>query len=832
MKKENLVIKKPELVAPGGDKESLKLAVEQGADAVYLGLKEFNARRQAENFSLSELEKAVDFAHLRGVKVYLAFNTLVFPSEAKKALDLLLAGWNSGVDAVLIQDWGLLNLISLQYPEIKVHLSTQADIHNFYQIKLVEKFPSVKRVVLAREVSLEDIKNLKKQTRLEFEVFVHGALCCSYSGLCLFSSLVGGRSGNRGLCAQPCRLPYELLPPFEDSLERKSRHYLSLKDLAAISLLPELIEAGVEAFKIEGRLKSAYYVGVVTGIYRQAIDRYFKNPEGYRVSLEELSWLEEAYSRGFTEGHFLNRQGKELVSFSRPSHRGIFLGRVKHFNPITGELIASFKKPLGIGDEVEVWVKGGRKVKEKIKNLFVGEEKKERLDSGEGRIILNGPRHLISPGDRLFKVRSARESKIVELVRERRPRRVNYLEGEVSLIIGDYPELKVYFEGKEFVFQGKVKVEKGEKSFLTEEKVKQKLEAFGTLPFSFSDLRVKMSSQAYLSLSELTSLRKEAEEKLKDYVLNKYRRSPLVAKELFLKGGRGFEVWKGKEKEKQSKVTARVRDLSQARAALSTEVDRVAFEVSLWKGSWQSELTQIFALKPKKELGIVLPPVVEEKERVFWLELVEKLRPFQPFLISGEAGLASYFLDKGFPVFLDYSFNLANPYFPFEKLGLAENLKKNLKGIIPSLELNLEELKKLNDSLFFPLELPVYGWPRVMVSKNCLFKALEGDCRKQCRKRSYSLKDRKGYEFPLEYDLFCRLNLYNSRCFFLLPLLDNFWEVGISCFQLWFLREEAKEVKKICSLAVKNLTRLKKGLPLEEKYPGSYTTGHYFRKVY
>lgn len=825
LKEGKSIPKKPELVAPAGDKESLKVAVEQGADAVYLGLKEFNARRQAENFSLSELKKAVDFAHLRGVKVYLAFNTLVFPSEFEKALELLLAGWNCGVDAVLLQDWGLLGWLSSHYPGVRVHLSTQANIHNLFQLKVAEKFPTLRRIVLARELSLEEIRELKKQVKIEFEVFVHGALCSSYSGLCLFSSLVGGRSGNRGLCAQPCRLPYELVFQSSGLPALKAKHYLSLKDLAAISLLPELIEAGVEAFKIEGRLKSPYYVGVVTGIYRQAIDRYFESSGKYKVSLEELNWLEEAYSRGFTEGYLLGQQGKELVSLSRPSHRGVFLGRVKHLNPITGELVANFKKPLRVGDEVEIWVKGGRKVREKVGSLVVGGEEKKSLDAGEAKIFVFGERHLISAGDRIFKVKSARESEITELAREKRPKRVSYLTGEVSLISGAYPELKVFFEGKEFVFKGRSKVKKGEKSFLTEEKVKHKLNAFGALPFSFSDLTIKLSPQAYLSLSELGGLRKAAEEKLKSYILSRYQRYPLEIREL---PGRKVRRFEPGGKRERPVLTARVRNFYQAQAAFETKIDRVALEISLWQGNWQSDVVQLFKAHPEREIGIILPPLAGNKEQSFWLNLVESLKSFHPFLICGEIGLASYFLESGYPVFLDYHLNISNEYFPFEKLSSD----KNIKGVVPSLELNLDELKKLSHSIHFPLELVVYGWPRVMISKNCLFRASDGSCKGQCRERSYGLRDRKGYEFPLEYDLFCRLNLYNSRSFFLLSFLDAFQEAGICRFQFLFLREGAQEVKRVCLLAAKNVARLKRGLQSEKKNSELFTTGHYFRKVY
>ncbi len=827
MKSGKFLEKKPELVAPAGDRESLKIAVEQGADAVYLGLKEFNARRQARNFSLSELKEAVEFAHLRGAKIYLAFNTLLFPSEIEKALKLLIAAWNTGIDAVLLQDWGLINLVASFYPGIRIHLSTQVDIHNLLQLELLKKITPIKRVVLARELSLDEIKKFKKSTDLEFEVFIHGALCCSYSGLCLFSSLVGGRSGNRGLCAQPCRLPYKLISKENKGSiplqVRESKHYLSLKDLATVSLLPQLIEAGVEAFKIEGRLKSSYYVGVVTGVYRRAIDRYLENPEEYQVTAEEINWLEEAYSRGFTEGHLFSLKGRKLLSLTRPSHRGVFLGRVKHINHLTGELIINLRKPLQIGDEVEVWVKGGKKVKQKVTRMLVDDIERDEIDSGEVKLFFADDRHLISVGDRIFKVRSARETEVVELARERKPKKVIQLSGRLAVINGKYPELRVYFAGREFVFEGKSKVETGKKVFLTEEKAKNKLNSFGTLPFYFSELQVEISSNAYLPLASLGELRRQVEAMLKESILKKYERQSLELVSL----PSVKQANKRKAKKEKALLTTRVRNRAQALAALETEVNRVAFDVSIWEGNWQRDLSLLFKAVGEKELGLVIPPVVREKDINFWKELIQIFKPYNPFIICGEIGLASFLFKSNHRVVFDYHLNIANAYFPFNNFN-----KGSLTLAVPSLELSLLELSQLNKSCSAILEPVIYGWPRVMISESCFFLALDKNCQKQCRKTKYNLKDKAGYEFPLEFDHFCRLNLYNSRPFYLISSLDSLWKAGFSHFQLLFLREEASDVKRVCSLAAEAVNRLKKGLLPDRKNPAFYTTGHYFRRVF
>ncbi len=306
-------MKKIELLAPAGNFECLVAAVQSGADAVYLSGKAFGARSYADNFDGDTLEKSVDYCHLRGVKVYVTVNTLVSDSEMQELSEYLVFLNNIGADAIIVQDMGVLQLAKQIVPELPIHASTQMTIHNADGVKALENY-GVNRVVLARELSLENIRAISKNTRAELEVFAHGALCMCYSGQCLMSSIIGSRSGNRGKCAQPCRLPYSI------NNDKIKKFYMSLKDLSSIEHISELIEIGVSSLKIEGRMKGPAYVAAVVGVYRKYID----NPHPLEKADAEL--LDRIFNRGgVTDGYLTGKTGREMFAFDKPDnpyHKG------------------------------------------------------------------------------------------------------------------------------------------------------------------------------------------------------------------------------------------------------------------------------------------------------------------------------------------------------------------------------------------------------------------------------------------------------------------------------------------------------------------------------
>lgn len=292
-----------ELLSPAGNIECLMAAVQNGANAVYFGADKFNARANTTNFNKEELSKAIEYAKLRGVKTHLTLNILIKNQEFKEALKLVKFAYQSGIDAVIVQDFGLAKKVIELFPDLEVHSSTQMTIYNLDGVKQIEK-SGFSRCVLARELSIEEISNICKNSNIEIEVFIHGALCISYSGQCLMSSLIGGRSGNRGKCAGTCRLPYTLL---KDGIEQEKGYLLSSKDVCTLDILPELINAGVKSFKIEGRMKSKEYVGIVTAIYRKYIDLAESKKE-YIVEKEDREKLMQIFNRGGFSSRIFKRQ--------------------------------------------------------------------------------------------------------------------------------------------------------------------------------------------------------------------------------------------------------------------------------------------------------------------------------------------------------------------------------------------------------------------------------------------------------------------------------------------------------------------------------------------
>ncbi|MFQ9698374.1 MAG: peptidase U32 family protein, partial [Zhenhengia sp.] len=286
--KEGQSVRQVELLAPVGKFENALAAIENGANAIFVGGKVFNARQFADNFEEDELEKIVDYCKLRGVKTHITVNTLIKDQEIEELMAYLQKLARLKVDAIIVQDLGVAYLIKTYFPEIELHASTQMSAHSIEDVMFL-KSCGFKRVVLAREMQLEEIRAIKEAVDIEIETFIHGALCYSYSGQCLFSSQIGGRSGNRGRCAQPCRMGYALLRGEEEIV--KSAYLLSPKDLCTLSFLPELIKCGIDSFKMEGRMKSPEYVASVTKVYRKYIDLALKDPKNYKVEQEDMEML-------------------------------------------------------------------------------------------------------------------------------------------------------------------------------------------------------------------------------------------------------------------------------------------------------------------------------------------------------------------------------------------------------------------------------------------------------------------------------------------------------------------------------------------------------------
>lgn len=388
-----------ELLAPAGNMAALHAAVAGGADAVYLGLETFNARRGADNFTLETLREACDFAHLRGVSIYVTMNTIILPDEVGEALECVRQAYRAGADGFIVQDIGLAAEISRTLPEASLHLSTQMNTHNLAGVRAAARL-GAERITLAREVSLDEIALLcaaAAEEGMEVEVFAHGALCVCYSGQCFMSSMIGGRSANRGMCAQACRLPYELQnKALQKSLPSPGDHLLSPQDLCTVDRVDDLVAAGVASLKIEGRMKSPEYVFAVTSVYRKALDAALAK-ENAAITDADRDRLTDAFSRGFTTAYLDGKRGNDIMSYQRPNNRGLFLGRVDEVRD--GAAYLKSAHALTEGDVLEFWTRKGNGT------LTLGPVRTDK--KGRYHLPLEGKTRTVKAGDRVFRVRSA-----------------------------------------------------------------------------------------------------------------------------------------------------------------------------------------------------------------------------------------------------------------------------------------------------------------------------------------------------------------------------------------------------------------------------------------
>lgn len=407
-------MKKIELLAPVGDFECLKAAVQNGADSVYFGANMFNARASAKNFDMNTLKEAIEYCNLRNVKSHLTLNILIKNNEFEDAVFLAKKAYEFGVDSIIVQDFGLDKFLIKHFPYMSIHASTQMSVHNLEGALELQDL-GFKRVVLARELAINEIEYICKNCNLETEVFIHGALCISYSGQCLFSSLVGGRSANRGKCAGPCRLPYQLVSENAETKEglisklsgKRDKvidkgYLLSTKDLCGLSYIPKLIDAGVTSLKIEGRMKTPEYVAIVTKIYRKYIDLAYSDKE-YNIDEQDLKELMQVFNRGgFSEGHLNEKENKELIYPKKPNNMGLYLGNISHYNKLKGLITLDSHEKLSIGDTVSVEKEDYTYT---VSELMIKD--KNVVSASEGKTITFGRmKGNISVGDKVYKLSS------------------------------------------------------------------------------------------------------------------------------------------------------------------------------------------------------------------------------------------------------------------------------------------------------------------------------------------------------------------------------------------------------------------------------------------
>lgn len=816
--------KNVELLAPAGNMECLHAAVKAGADAVYLGAGHFNARRGADNFSLENLAEACDYAHLRGVKIYLTLNTVVLPSELPDALELARQAYRCGVDAFIVQDIGISIELSRIMPDVEVHVSTQMNIHDEDGLRAAAALGAT-RVTLARELSLAEIARLHElaeELGVELESFAHGALCICYSGQCFMSSLVGGRSANRGRCAQACRLPYELHNrALRKTLDAPGEHLLSPKDLCTANLIPELLHAGVASLKIEGRMKSPEYVQVVVGVYRAVIDRVeaaidrdgidsvvASDAPELRASEEEMNVLSEAFSRGFTTAYLKGKRGNEIMSYGRPNNRGVFVGRVAKVRE--GLVFIDPETELHVGDLIEFWTNRGHFVH------TIGEFKTDRA----GRVFFPVER-AVGKGDRVFRVRNAEAAFVDD---DKLPSvavcaRAELRIGQPALLTFTVTagDASVTVEGPE--------VEAARTKAITEEEVREHIDRMGTTPFYLSSLEIDLDEGVGMGFSMLHKLRARAAEELQETILAHYH-----ARKLERTPSRAFApvVRKG-----WCRVAALATNPACARAAKRAGADLIYVPAANYRRgeaviAGQLSDTAEQAGYPKQCIP-VLPTVSQmfDEEKRNGFDIWKRVKADKPVMVEN-LGQLLHATEMG-------AAPEVGPHIPVtNKLDLQAMADLGAQRVWLSPELSLVQIEELGDMAPMPLGLTIMGQTELMVTEHCLLMS-QGPCNQKCaecarRKSPHYLKDRKGYEMPVITDCTGRSHLYNAVQMDVAHLMPEIIGAGVSTVLVDTTLMNVKETTEKVARAVRARDIAQKDGNKVAKAEGA-TSGHLFRGV-
>lgn len=801
---------KPELLAPVGSKEALIAAIENGADAVYFGGTLFSARQFAFNFTNEGLEWAIDYAHMRGVRAYVTVNTLIKDCELEIACEYLQFICNAGADAVIVQDIGILRLIREQLPALAVHASTQMTIHNAHGAKFLEKM-GVKRIVLAREMSLVEIRSVKSQTTVEIETFIHGALCFCYSGQCLLSSMIGGRSGNRGYCAQPCRKKYRI--------NKEEGYLLSPKDLNISEHIDALIEAGIDSFKIEGRMKRPEYVAGVVRVYRMLLDRYLISPSDFSVTKEEKHTLLQLFNREFTTGYFLGDPGAALMSRKYPYNRGTELGKTIDYDTSTKLVEIQLKASLRIGDGIGV---GNRETGITVQNIYNGN--KIVKEAGSGSVVKIPIDIEVADHEAIFKTYDSRLMESLEIGN------INRIHVKMSFKakVGE-PLWLLIDDGENRVMISAGLVNPAKTKPVSRSSIAKQLIKLGGTIFEAKELDFELDKNIFIPVSELNLIRRQAIEELETVRIRKWKRQCSEPKMSF-----GSRMSKTKPI-----LSVNAGSIKSLKSAVDNGADVVYIgEEASGDLGFKKNKPQINADKRRfidladyvptieyaHEKGVKVfistPRIVTDLDEFFspqsQLDFFDAVEGF----LVGNLGVLDH-LRKNYinkPIIIDYPLNILNRLSMDFFMGFSER-------VTLSPELTLKEIGELAPNN--PVECIIHGFFPLMVSEHDLVGGLFPGK----RPGDIFLKDEKGYEFPVMTDMHNRTYIMNSRELCLLDYIPDIIKAGVSCLRIEARTYDPEMTGKITRDYREAIDDTVSGKKIEKNCTGAYTNGHYFRGV-
>ncbi len=768
-----------ELLAPAGDLERAKSAIAYGANAVYIGGKEFSARSYASNFDFEEMKELVEYATFRGVKVLLALNTLIKNDELQKLKSYLENVAKTGISTLIVQDIGVASFISNNLKNFTLHASTQLTAHSLKDVEKLEKI-GFKRVVLSRELSLEEISYITKNSPLEIEVFCHGANCVSYSGQCLMSSLIGGRSGNRGKCAQTCRLNYALLD--ENFNTVSSGYLLSPKDTFSIDFVNDFMEAGVTTLKIEGRMKNKTFVSTVTNAYREKIDSIVSNTP-YDINL--IGEVTQIFNRGgaLSNMFLTGYSGEHLMSNITPKNTGTYVGTVVSYKNNIAKIL--LEQPLNCADVIEIWTN------ENYENA--GTNVNKNYNQGEiASVELQGK---ISSGNKVFKTF---DKKLEDKYKKYKDTR--QIDVYCDLTITENKEMVLVIEKDDIYIKktGSV-VEKALNNPSSKDMVLEKLGKTGGTTFKLNFRNIEVGDNVFVSVKDLKALRREA---LEEFTV-KYKSKISNEKIDVVIPNASNELVS------DINITVEVNSINQLFSLNSLNISKAIVNLEQINLDTLLNIEDIFTF----EIFCKLPRIASSLDENKIQNMIKKINDsfIKGFVVCTYGELLEVQQNSKKEISLDLSFNV------FNYLSLSHLSKeKNVESVCLSPELNLKELSEMSSEKG---EVIVYGRLAMMTTKQCpigLYVASK-DSRRFCKlkghNKTFYFKDRKDAIYPIVCNCdYCYSSILDKDCININEnLLHTIFNLNYKYYKLIFTTESAEEVKEITSkyLSVKSNESMK-----------------------
>lgn len=810
-----------EILAPAGSFESLCGAINGGCDAVYLGGSHFGARAFAENFDEESMLRAIDYVHTYDKKIYLTVNTLLHNQEIEEELfEYLRKYYMQGLDAVIVQDPGVLAFIHRNFPKLPIHASTQMTFTTEQGGELLKDY-GVTRFVTSRELSIAEIGNMRKRTDLEIETFVHGALCYCYSGQCFLSSMIGGRSGNRGRCAQPCRMAYKVSDSEGERIQSQP-YILSPKDICTLDRIPDLVEAGIDSFKIEGRMKKPEYAAYTAQLYRKYTDLYLEYGDKYTEYLrkhkreleQDYNCLMDLYNRGgFSTGYFYDKNGPQLMSMTRPNHSGVLVGKVQSIK----------KNRATIRLEEDIYAQDVLEFRRKDGTVLYEYTVKEGVSARDGLTQTNTkPGSKITPGTPVYRTRrNELLSRIQQdILQNQKKVAVSFV---LSVVLGQPIRLTCKSGQTEVTVYGQV-VEAAKSQPMTEEKMKRQLGKINTTCFSLAHCEVEMTDAVFVPVGQLNELRRDALEQLTNALVAPYRREnpvPHPMSDMDVSG----DAYHGPV------VSVSVETVEQAGVAEKiTGVEQLYLDL----GSMEQKEILRFLQETKKNVYLILPAIMREKEyeqyakafeRVYGqnsptsvLEKIVASEKVKGFLVKNYEGFALY--RQYIAERTDKKCRLDYNMYSFNREAKAFWRKFGIEQTTVAVEMNGAEIRRNGCK---DQEIIVYGRTAVMTSAQCVCKNTMG-CNKSPGTilltdkfdKTYVNKNRCGY---------CYNQMYEKLPVSLHEHVQEILEWEPAQIRISLLDETKEETRAILQYFVQTFCEGKEtGCPITE-----YTTGH-FRK--